>query len=70
MNCSLIQPILQIWDPSDFFLFANMKKWLGRNRFTSNEMVIVETNAYVEEFEKLCFWKAYKEVVKLLNKVY
>ena len=30
----------------DFFLFTNMKKWLGGKRFTSNEEVIAATEAY------------------------
>lgn len=38
--------------PCDFFLFPNLKKWLGGKRFTSNEEVIAETNAYFAEFEK------------------
>ena len=29
--------------PSDFFLFPNLKKWLGGQRFTSNEEVIAQT---------------------------
>lgn len=41
--------------PSDFFLFPNMKKWLGGKRFTSNEEVITETEAYFEEFDKSYF---------------
>jgi transposase len=36
--------------PCDFFLFPNMKKWLGGKRFASNEKLIIETEAY--------FWKA------------
>src|ERR1700712_1634247 len=38
--------------PCDFFLFPNMKKWLGGKRFASNEEVITETEAYFTEFEK------------------
>ena len=32
--------------PSDFFLFPNLKKWLGGRRFTSSEEVIAQTDAY------------------------
>jgi histone-lysine N-methyltransferase SETMAR len=34
----------------DFFLFPNMKKWLGVKRFASNEEVITETETYLAEF--------------------
>jgi hypothetical protein len=30
----------------DFFLFPNMKEWLGGKRFASDEQVITETEAY------------------------
>lgn len=43
--------------PSDFFLFPNMKTWLGGKRFTSNEEVVAETEAYFVEFEKDYFWR-------------
>lgn len=38
--------------PSNYFLFPNLKKWLGSRRFGSNEEVIVETNAYFEGLKK------------------
>lgn len=38
--------------PSDYFLFPDLKKWLGGKRFTSNEEVEWETNAYFEGLEK------------------
>lgn len=41
--------------PSDFFLFPNLKKWLGGKRFTSNEEVISETEAYFAEFDESYF---------------
>lgn len=41
--------------PSDFFLFPDLKKWLGGKRFGSNEEVITETNAYFETFDKTYF---------------
>ena len=34
--------------PSDFFKFPNLKKWLGRQRFTSNEEFIAQTDDYFE----------------------
>jgi len=35
----------------NFYLFPNMKKWLGGKRFASNEKVIAETEAYFKEFD-------------------
>ncbi|KAG5340509.1 SETMR methyltransferase, partial [Acromyrmex heyeri] len=32
--------------PCNFFLFPNLKKWLDGKKFTANEEVIVETEAY------------------------
>lgn len=31
---------------SDYFLFQNLKKWLGNSRFISNEDSITQTNEY------------------------
>jgi len=33
---------------SDYYLFPNLKRWLQGKRFTSNEEVIAETEAYFE----------------------
>jgi len=35
---------------SDYYLFPNLKRWLEGKRFTSNEEVIAETEAYFEGF--------------------
>ena len=48
--------------PCDFFLFPNLKKWLGRKRFTSNEEVIDQTKAYFEEFDKSYFLDGLKKL--------
>lgn len=48
--------------PCDFFLFPNMKKWLGGKRFSSNEEVIAETDAYFSEFEKKYFIEGLKKL--------
>ncbi|XP_036336279.1 histone-lysine N-methyltransferase SETMAR-like [Rhagoletis pomonella] len=50
--------------PSDFFLFPNMKKWLGGKRFVSNSEVIAATNTYFEGFEKTYF----REGINMLEK--
>lgn len=54
--------------PSDFFLFPNLKKWLGGKRFSSNEEVINETNAYFEEFDKSYFSDGIKKLESRLTK--
>ncbi|KAG5345380.1 SETMR methyltransferase, partial [Acromyrmex charruanus] len=41
--------------PYDFFLFSNLKKWLDGKKFTSNEEIIAETEAYFAEFDKSYF---------------
>lgn len=38
--------------PSDYFLFPNLKKWLGGKRFDSNDEVISQTRAYFEDLDK------------------
>ena len=38
--------------PSDYFLFPNLNKWLGGNRFYSNDEIISQTNTYFEDLEK------------------
>ena len=48
--------------PCDFFLFPNMKKWLGGKRFTSNEEVIAATEAYFAEFDKTYFLDGLKKL--------
>lgn len=41
--------------PSDYFLFPNLKKWLGGKRFGSNEEVIEAVNQYFEELDESTF---------------
>jgi len=41
--------------PCDFFLFPNLKTWLGRKKFSSNEEVIVTVNEYFADFETVYF---------------
>ena len=38
--------------PSDFFLSPNLTKWFDRQRFTSNEEAIAQTDAYFEDLPK------------------
>lgn len=48
--------------PCDFFLFPNMKKWLGGKRFSSNEEVVAETEAYFSGFDKAYFFDGLKKL--------
>jgi len=41
--------------PCDFFLFPNLKTWVGRKKFSSNEEVIVAVNEYFADFETAYF---------------
>jgi hypothetical protein len=50
-NEGKIHRILQIW-PQWFFLFADLKKMLAGNKFSTNEEVIAETVAYFEGLSK------------------
>jgi len=54
--------------PSDYYLFPNLKRWLQRKRFTSNEEVIAETEAYFEGLDVL--QKKHRNVGKSLYQVY
>ena len=56
--------------PCDFFLFPNLKKWLDGKKFTSNEEVIAETEAYFPEFDKSYFSEGQKKMAEALGKVY
>ena len=40
---------------SDFFLFPNLKTWLRGQRFTSNEEVVAQKDAYFEDLPKSYF---------------
>ena len=53
--------------PSDFFLFPNLKKWLGGQRFTSNE-VITQTDVYCKDLPKSYFSDGLKKLEKRLDK--
>ncbi|XP_025161796.1 histone-lysine N-methyltransferase SETMAR-like [Harpegnathos saltator] len=54
--------------PCDYFLFPNLKKWLGGKRFGSNEEVITETNAYFESLEKTYYLEGIKKLEKRWTK--
>lgn len=54
--------------PSDYFLFSNLKKWLGGRRFASNEDVIAQRNEYFAELPKSYFLDGIKILAKRLEK--
>ena len=53
--------------PSDFFCYQTWKKWLGGQRFTSNE-VIAQTDAYFEDLPKSYVSDGLKKLEKRLEK--
>jgi len=48
--------------PCDFFLFPNLKIWLGGKKFSSNEKVIVAVNEYFADFETTYFSDGIKKL--------
>ena len=69
LNFKLLQhpPYTLDLAPSDFFLFPNLKKWLGGQRFTSNE-VIAQIDAHFEDLPKSYFLDGLKKLEKRLEK--
>ena len=53
---------------SDYFLFSNMKTWLGDRRFSSNEEIIVATNEYFERLDENYFLEGIKKLEYRYNK--
>ena len=64
LNCFRTHHIHRIWLPSDYYLFADLKKMLQGKRFYSNEEVFTETNAYFEAKDK----SFYKKGIEMLEK--
>ena len=54
--------------PSDYFLFSNLKKWLGGKRFYSNDEIILQTNTYFEYLEKSYFLEGIQKLEKRWTK--
>ena len=57
-------------DPSDYWLFADLKRMLQGKRFGSNEEVILETEAYFEAKDKLFYKKRHQIDREPLESVY
>lgn len=54
--------------PSDFFLFPNLKKWLGGQRFMSDDEVITKTEEYFEGFSSSYYLDGIRRLEKRLDK--
>jgi len=52
--------------PSDYYLFPNLKRGFQRKRFTSNEEVIAETEAYFESLDV----SYYRKSIEMLENRY
>ena len=53
--------------PSDYWLFADLKKMVQVKRFGSNEEVIAETEAYFESKDESFYKKGIEKLEKRLN---
>ena len=51
--------------PSDYFLFPNLKKWLGGKGFYSNNEIISQINTYFEDLEKSYFLEGIQKLENL-----
>ena len=49
---------------SDYFLFPNLKKWLGGKTFYSNDEIISQTYTYLEDLEKSYFLEGIQKLEK------
>ena len=56
--------------PSDYWLFADVKRMLQGKRFGSNEEVISETEEYFEAKDKSFYKKSHQIVREVLESVY
>ena len=54
--------------PCDYFLFPNLKKWLGGKRFYSNNEIMSQTNTYFEDLEKSYFLEGIQKLEKRWTK--
>ncbi|XP_066259451.1 histone-lysine N-methyltransferase SETMAR-like [Euwallacea similis] len=54
--------------PSDYFLFSNLKKWLGGKRFANNEEVESEVDVYFEIFETSYYEQCIEAIVHCWEK--
>ena len=54
--------------PSDYFLFSNLKKWLGGKTFSSNDEIIDQTNAHFKDLEKSYFFEGIQKLEKRRTK--
>ena len=50
-------------DPSDYFLFLNLKKWFASQKFANNKEVKSVTNGYFEVFDD----SSYKQGIEAIE---
>ena len=62
------QPYSSDLAPIDYFLFPNLKKWLGGKRFYCNDEIISQTNTYFEDLEKSYFLEGIQKLEKRWTK--
>lgn len=62
-NCFLTHSIRDL-APSDYFLFPNLKKWVGGKIFANNEEIKSTINGYFEEFSG----SNYKQDIKAIDR--
>ena len=70
LKFELLQHLLYSLDlaPSYFSLFPNLKRWFGGQRFTSNDQLITQAEAYFEDLPKSNFLNGLKTLEKRLEK--
>jgi [histone H3]-lysine36 N-dimethyltransferase SETMAR len=54
--------------PNDFFLFADLKRMLAGNKFSTNEEVIVETEAHFEAMSKSYYKNSIEKLYDRYNR--
>lgn len=55
--------------PIDYFLFTNLKNWLGRTTFGSIDELIAQTNSYFADPKKFCYLEVVKKKGETLGEV-
>ena len=53
---------------NEYYLFKNLKKWLGGKRLASNSEVIDSVNSYFEVFDKSYYLEEIKQLEIYLTK--
>lgn len=56
--------------PTDYYLFSNLKKWLGVKRFESNDEIIDAASGYFEGLDKSIYKGGTRALGKRWSEVY